>query len=98
LVHGLADGSDARRGGVGARAHEPEREAGGFAEVVGNHQVTDAADGDAQGETGGDAVEDRPQRQPGPTDDGEPEGEAAGDAAQQEIPPFQMANMSRGES
>ena len=71
-------GGDARRGGVGARAHEAEREASWFAEVVGNHQVTDAADGDAQGETGGDAVEDRPQRQSGSTDDGEPEGEAAG--------------------
>ena|GEM_PF-3879992 len=66
--------------------------------MVGDHQVTDAADGDAQGETGGDAVEDRPQPQPGTTDDREPEGEATGDAASNEIPPFQMENHSMGES
>ena len=51
-MDGLADGRDARRGGVGAGAAVAEEEVGGLAEVVGDNEVTDPADGDPEREAG----------------------------------------------
>ena len=78
-------GCRARRGGFGVGADVAEGEAGGLAEVVGDDQVPDAADGDPQRQPGATPSSTGHSRTPAPRITGSPS-ETAGDAAQQRDP------------